>query len=37
MEIDHQKVESAGRGAEVAVKVDDRVREGDSVLKVVQG
>ena len=37
VEIDHQKVESAGPGAEVAVKVDDRVREGDSVSKVVQG
>jgi multidrug efflux pump subunit AcrA (membrane-fusion protein) len=37
VEIDHQKVESAGPGAEVAVKVDDRVREGDSVFKVVGG
>lgn len=34
MEIDHEKVESAGPGDEVAVKVKQRVRDGDEVFRV---
>jgi putative protease len=34
LEIEHQKVISAGPGGEVAVKVDDEVRQGDLVYKV---
>lgn len=34
MEVDHRSVELAGPGDEVAVKVEDRVREGDDVFKV---
>lgn len=34
MEIDHQKVESVGPGSEVALKVNQRVRQGDSLFKV---
>jgi translation elongation factor EF-1alpha len=36
MEIEHQKIQSAGPGAEVALKVIDRVRRGDLVYKVVE-
>jgi putative protease len=36
MEIEHQKVESAGAGTEVALKVISRVRKGDSVYKVTE-
>ena len=34
MEVDHQAVELAGPGDEVAVKVEQRVREGDEVFRV---
>ena len=34
MEIEHQKVPSAGAGAEVAIKVIESVHEGDTVFKV---
>lgn len=34
LEIDHQKVDSAGPGQEVALKVWDYVRKGDEVFKV---
>lgn len=34
LEIEHQKVLSAGPGAEVAVKVDEEVRQGDLVYQV---
>ena len=36
MEIEHQKVQSVGPGSEVALKVVQRVRAGDEVLKVVE-
>ena len=36
MEIDHQKIHSAGPGMEVALKVEEPVRKGDLVYKVVQ-
>ncbi len=34
MEIDHAAVETAELGAELAIKVDERVRHGDVVYKV---
>ena len=34
LEVDHRKIESAGTGLEVALKVDDYVREGDEIYKV---
>lgn len=34
MEVDHQKVERAAAGDEVAVKVGDRARQHDQVFKV---
>lgn len=34
LEIEHQKVESVGPGSEVALKVDQRVRQGDRIFKV---
>lgn len=37
MEVDHQKVERAETGAEVAVQVKARVRRHDKVLKVTPG
>jgi putative protease len=36
MEIEHQKIHSAGAGMEVALQVADPVREGDKVYKVVE-
>lgn len=36
MEIEHQKIQSAGPGAEVAIKVIERVRRGDVVYKIVE-
>jgi hypothetical protein len=35
MEIEHHKILSGGPGLEVALKVDEPVRKGDEVLKVV--
>ena len=34
MEVDHQPVEAAFDGDEVAVRVEERVREGDEVFRV---
>lgn len=34
MEIDHEKVKKGKVGQEVGIKVEDRVREGDKVLKI---
>lgn len=34
MQFDHKEVDSAQKGQEVGVKVDDRVREGDEVFAV---
>ena len=36
MEIEHQKIQSAGQGAEVAIKVIEPVREGDVIYKVAE-
>jgi len=33
MEIEHQKIQSAGPGADVALKVIEPVREGDVIFK----
>jgi hypothetical protein len=35
LEIEHNKVESAGSGVEVALKVDGYVREGDVIYKLM--
>jgi hypothetical protein len=35
MEINHQKAESVAAGADVALKVAERVREGDVIYRVV--
>ena len=37
MEIDHEPVRSAGPGDEVALRVEERVREGDDVYRVTRG
>lgn len=34
MEIDREKVEEAGEGDSIGIKVRERVREGDKVFKV---
>lgn len=34
MQIDHESVEQAASGAEVGIKVVDRVRRGDKVFRV---
>lgn len=34
LEIDHEKVEKAGKGSDVALKVDDKVHEGNEVYLV---
>jgi len=34
MEVEHGHIEIAGPGTEVAIQVDDRVREHDQVFKV---
>lgn len=36
LEIEHHKVNSVGPGTEVALKVNQRVRQGDRVFKVSQ-
>lgn len=36
MEIEHQKVTSAGPGDEVALKVIEPVRKGDSIYKIIE-
>lgn len=35
MEIEHTPVETAPAGADLAIKVDQRVREGDKVYRVI--
>jgi hypothetical protein len=37
MEIEHRKVESVVAGADVALKVAERVRAGDAVFKIQGG
>lgn len=37
MQIEHQNVPSAGPGQEVALKVAGRVRQGDTVFRVLEG
>lgn len=37
MEIEHESVERADAGTEVAMKVENRVREGDEVYRVDEG
>ena len=34
MEIDHQKMQAVGAGADVALKVDEPVRAGDKIYRV---
>jgi putative protease len=34
LEIEHEKVEGVKAGAEVALKVDDKVRVGDTLYKI---
>lgn len=34
MQIEHETVAEAGKGSEVAIKVDQRVRRGDAVFKL---
>lgn len=36
MEVEHRKLLEVGPGADVALKVDDRVRAGDAVYKVLE-
>ena len=36
MEIDHRQIQEAGSGAEVALKVDDRVHKGDTVYRLLE-
>ncbi len=36
MEIEHQQVQSVKPGAEVALKVIDKVRKGDAVYKIIE-
>ncbi len=36
MEIEHQKIDTALPGMEIAIKVDDYVREGDAIYKVTE-
>jgi putative protease len=35
LEVDHSKIESARTGMDVALKVDDYVRVGDGVYKII--
>jgi hypothetical protein len=34
MEVDHRQIQSVGPRAHVAIKVDERVREGDAVYRI---
>jgi isopentenyl diphosphate isomerase/L-lactate dehydrogenase-like FMN-dependent dehydrogenase len=36
MQVEHEPVEQAGKGSEVAIKVDQRVRRGDSVFRLTE-
>ena len=35
LQIEHEQIESAGAGMEVAIKVERRVRQGDKVFKLM--
>lgn len=35
MEVEHQKLQAVGAGADVALEVEERVRKGDKIYKVV--
>ena len=37
LQIEHKQIEGAGRGEEVALKVDMRVHRGDKVYKLTSG
>jgi putative protease len=37
LEVDHKKVERAGVGEDIAIKVQDKVRVGDLVFRVTSG
>jgi hypothetical protein len=34
LEVEHRKLQAAGAGADVALKVEERVRSGDKIYKV---
>ena len=34
LEVEHRKLQAAGAGADVALKVEERVRSGDNIYKV---
>jgi putative protease len=36
MEIEHRKMQAVGAGADVALKVNEEVREGDEIYRVTQ-
>jgi len=36
IQIEHEQVEGAGKGQEIALKVDKRVRKGDKVFKLIE-
>ena len=36
IQIEHEQVEGAGKGEEIALKVDKRVRKGDKVFKLIE-
>jgi translation initiation factor IF-2 len=35
IQFEHKEINEAGKGKEVGIKVDDKVREGDQVFEVV--
>jgi hypothetical protein len=35
MQIEHENIENAGAGQSIGLKVDQRVREGDKVYKIL--
>lgn len=35
MEVEHQKLQAVGAGADVALRVEERVRSGDKIYKVI--
>ena len=36
MEIEHQKVDAVGPGSDVALKVNQKVRSGDAIYKIIE-
>jgi putative protease len=36
MEVEHQKIQSASIGLDVAIKVENEVRKGDTIFKIVE-